>query len=207
MTALAVPRTARPRAVRLEDLGELAPVSRAGGQGRVYRPQLGPVSAGPGRVVVKLYRRAPAAGAADVLADMVAWGRSLPREQQLSLHRIAAWPLAVVYAGRHAAGIVMRDVSSRFAVPFVMPSGRRERVLLTLEHMLGADGYLELRGLGVRLDTARRAEVAERISAGLAFLHRHGIAAGDIAPNNLVVAFGDTHGAAMSFIDCDSMAF
>ena len=207
MTALAARPAARPRAVRLEDLGELVAVSRAGGQGRVYRPQFGPVSAGPGPVVVKLYRRAPSSGAADVLADMVAWGRSLPSDQQLRLHRIAAWPLAVVYDGRLAAGIVMRDVTPRFAVPFVMPSGRRERVLLTLEHLLGADGYLQLRGLDVRLDTTRRAEVAKRISGGLAFLHRHGIAAGDIAPNNLLVAFGETGGAAISFIDCDSMAF
>jgi hypothetical protein len=90
-------------------------------------------------------------------------------------------------------------------VPFVMPSGRRDRVLLTLEHLLGPDGYLELRGLGIRLDTARRAQVAERVSAGLAFLHRHGIAASDIAPNNLLVAFGD--GTEICFIDCDSMAF
>ena len=61
---------------------------------------------------------------------------------------LAAWPLAVVRAGSGAAGIVMRDVSGRFAAPFVMPSGRRERVLLTLEHLLGTDAYLQMRGLG-----------------------------------------------------------
>ena len=152
--------------------------ARAACTGRSSRPR----RSGPDPVVVKLYRRAPPRGASDVLADMVAWGRSLDPYERAWLHRITAWPLAVVYAGPGAAGIVMRDVTRRFAVPFVMPSGRRERVLLTLEHLLGADGYLELRGLGVRLDTARRAEVAERMSGGLAFLHRHGIAAGDIAP-------------------------
>jgi eukaryotic-like serine/threonine-protein kinase len=195
----------RPRAVRLEDLGELVPVSRVGGQGRVYRPAFAPASLGPDPVVVKIYRRAPPAGAAHVLAEMVAWGRSLALDQRARLHAIAAWPLAVVHAGPRAAGIVMRDVNGRFAVPFVMPSGRRERVLLTLEHLLGADGYLELRGLGVRLDTTRRAQVAERVSAELAFLHRHGIAASDIAPNNLLVAFG--RATEVCFIDCDSMGF
>jgi hypothetical protein len=207
MTALAdlFEVEARPRAVRLEDLGELVPISRVGGQGRVYRPQLVPASLGPGPLVIKRYRRAPPPGAASVLADMVAWGRSLPRDAWL--HAITAWPLAVVYSGPQAVGIVMRDVSPRFAVPFVMPSGRRERVLLTLEHLLGADGYLELRGLGVRLDTARRAQVAERVSSGLDLLHRQGIAVSDIAPNNLLVAFGDGGGAAICFIDCDSMAF
>ena len=207
MTALAdlFEVEARPRAVRLEDLGELVPVSRVGGQGRVYRPQFVPASLGPGPLVVKRYRRAPPPGAARVLADMVAWGRSLPRDAWL--HAITAWPLAVVHAGPQAVGMVMRDVSSRFAVPFVMPSGRSERVLLTLEHLLGADGYLELRGLGVRLDTARRAQVAERVSGGLELLHRQGIAVSDIAPNNLLVAFGEGGGAAICFIDCDSMAF
>ncbi|HTU86563.1 MAG TPA: hypothetical protein VMF57_13365 [Solirubrobacteraceae bacterium] len=209
MTALASPfdASARPRAVRVEDLGELVPISRVGGQGRVYRPQFVPASLGPGPFVVKRYRREPPEGAARVLADMVAWGRGLAPDQQAWLHGLTAWPLAVVHSGPVAVGIVMRDVSPRFAVPFVMPSGRRERVLLTLEHLLGADGYLELRGLGVRLDTFTRALVAERVSAGLDFLHRHGIAASDIAPNNLLVAFGGAGGAAICFIDCDSMAF
>lgn len=207
MTALAdlFEVEARPRAVRLEDLGELVPISRVGGQGRVYRPQFVPASLGPGPLVIKRYRRAPPPGAASVLGDMVAWGRSLPRDAWL--HAITAWPLAVVHAGPQAVGIVMRDVSPRFAVPFLMPSGRRERVLLTLEHLLGADGYLELRGLGVRLDTVRRAQVAERVTGGLDLLHRQGIAVSDIAPNNLLVAFGDGGGAAICFIDCDSMAF
>ena len=207
MTALA-PRAqngVRPRAVRLEDLGELVPVSRVGGQGRVYRPQFVPASLGPDPTVVKLYRRAPPPGAAHVLAEMVAWARSLAPEPRAWLHAITAWPLAVVHSGPRAAGIVMRDVTDRFAVPFEMPSGRRERVLLTLEHLLGTDRYLELRGLGVRLDTTRRAEVAERVSAALAFLHRHGIAASDIAPNNLLLALGGA--TEVCFIDCDSMAF
>ncbi|MBV9940837.1 MAG: hypothetical protein JO262_01815 [Solirubrobacterales bacterium] len=207
MTALAIrgPSGGRPRAVRLEDLGELVPVSRVGGQGRVYRPELMPTSLGPDPIVVKLYRRAPPPGAAHWLAEMAAWGRSLAPDQRAGLHAVAAWPLAVVHSGPRAVGIVMRDVADRFAVPFVMPSGRRERVLLTLEHLLGADGYLELRGLGVRLDTMRRAEVAERVSAGLAFLHRQGIAVGDIAPNNLLLAVG--RATQVCFIDCDSMAF
>jgi serine/threonine protein kinase len=98
----------------------------------------------------------------------------------------------------------MRDLSNWFEVPFVMPSGRRQRVLLSLEHLLGSDQYLQLRGLGVRLSTATRAAVAERISGALAYLHRHGIVAGDIAPNNLLVGFG-AQGPFVSFIDCDSM--
>ncbi len=195
------------RALGVEEFGELVPISRFGGQGRVYRPAVVPAGLGDASVVVKLYRRRPPVGAGHVLTEMVAWAHLLPDEQRAALHGIAAWPLAVVRAGDGAAGIVMRDVSPRFAEPFVMPSGRRESVLLTLEHLLGADTFLQLRGLGVRLDTFTRTEVAERICDALAFLHRHAIVASDIAPNNLLVAFGAGDEPEVCLIDCDSMVF
>jgi hypothetical protein len=119
---------------------------------------------------------------------------------------VSAWPVAIVTRADIPVGIAMQNVSDRFAVPFVMPSGRRERVLLSLEHLLGGDDYLELRGLGVRLDTAMRIRVAEHISGALAFLHRHAIVASDIAPNNLLVALS-VGGPELCFIDCDSMVF
>lgn len=195
------------RALAVQEFGELVPISRFGGQGRVYRPAVVPAGLGPGPVIVKLYRRAPPAGAEHVLREMVAWGHLLEPDQRTALYRVAAWPLAIVRRGEVAAGIAMRDVSGRFSVPFVMPSGRRERVLLTLEHLLGADDYLQMRGLGVRLDTFSRAEVAERICAALAFLHRHAIVASDIAPNNLLIAFGAGDEPEVCLIDCDSMVF
>ena len=195
------------RALAVEEFGELVPISRFGGQGRVYRPAVIPAGLGPGPVVVKLYRRAPPVGAEHVLQEMVAWGRLLEPDQRTALQSVAAWPLALVRRGDVAAGIAMPDVSGRFSAPFVMPSGRRERVLLTLEHLLGADDFLQLRGLGVRLDTFSRAEVAERICAALAFLHRHAIVASDIAPNNLLIAFGAGDEPEVCLIDCDSMVF
>ncbi|MBV9049843.1 MAG: hypothetical protein JOY58_16325, partial [Solirubrobacterales bacterium] len=117
-------------AIGLEAFGELAPISRLGGQGRVHRPAYTPQALGSGPIVVKLYRRSPPPAAAHVLAEMVAWTRSLDDAQRARLAHLAAWPLAVVTAGVQPVGIAMRDVSERFAVPFVMPSGRREHVLL-----------------------------------------------------------------------------
>ena len=195
------------RAIVVGEFGELEPISRFGGQGRVYRPAVVPAGLGDGAVVVKIYRRAPPAGAGRVLTEMVAWAHLLEADQRAALHRVTAWPLAIVRAGEIAAGIAMHDVRGRFSAPFVMPSGRRERVLLTLEHLLGTDAYLQMRGLGVRLDTFTRAEVAERICDALAFLHRHAIVASDIAPNNLLVAFGAGDEPEVCFIDCDSMVF
>ncbi|HUA70698.1 MAG TPA: hypothetical protein VMA96_06445 [Solirubrobacteraceae bacterium] len=198
---------AERRALDVREFGELVPISRFGGQGRVYRPAIVPAGLGAGPVVVKLYRRAPPTGAGHVLSEMVAWSHLLPDEQRDALQRVAAWPLATVRAGEVAAGIVMRDISGRFSAPFVMPSGRRENVLLTLEHLLGGDDFLQMRGLGVRLDTFSRAEVAERICDALAFLHRHAIVASDISPNNVLIAFGAGDEPEVCLIDCDSMVF
>ena len=158
-------------------------------------------------MVVKLYRRPPSVGAGGVLTEMVAWSAALAAEQRAQLHWMAAWPTALVRAGERPVGIAMHDVSGRFEVPFLMPSGRRERVLLSLEHLLGDRRVPAAAGLGVRLDTFTRAEVAERICEALAFLHRHGIVASDIAPNNLLVAFGAGDEPEVCFIDCDSMVF
>ncbi len=204
-TLATVPPLAR-HAVQIEAFGELAPISRLGGQGRVHRPAQTPPELGPGPVVVKLYRRPPSAAAAGVLGEMVAWSHSLAREERRALHGVTAWPLMIAYAGVRPVGIALPDVTRRFAAPFVMPSGRRERVLLALEHLLGEDGYLQLRGLDVKLDTRVRTEVAERVCGALGYLHRHAIVASDIAPSNLLVAF-DAGEPSVCFIDCDSMVF
>ena len=195
-----------PCDVRVDAFGELAAISRLGGQGRVYSPARVPFGLGPGPVVVKLYRRPAPAAAAEVLAAMVAWRHSLEAGQRARLERVTAWPLSVVTDGGVPVGIAMQDVSARFSVPFVMPSGRSEHVLLALEHLLGGDDYLELRGLSMRLDTAARAHVAERISGAVAFLHRHAVVASDIAPSNLLVSLRDG-AAGVCLIDCDSMVF
>lgn len=193
-------------AVGAEELGELTPLGRSGGQGRVYRPARVPPRLGGAPMVVKLYRRAPSAAAVDQLAQMIAWSLRLDARQHVRLHEVAAWPVAILTRQGTPAGIAMGDVSGRFEVPFVMPSGREQHVLLSLEHLLGGDDYLRLRGLGVRLDTTTRARVAERIAGALAVLHRHGIAASDIAPNNLLIRFGVAE-PEVCFIDCDSMVF
>jgi hypothetical protein len=191
--------------IPVEAFGRLTAVSRAGGQGRVHRPALVPDELVGGPVVVKLYHRQPPAGATDALAEMVAWGHSLDPERRAWLHRVAAWPLATVSSGGRLAGVAMEDVRGRFAVPFLMPSGRAQPVLLALEHLLGGDWYLERRGLPVRLGTATRAYVAERIAGVVAFLHREAIVIGDLAPSNVLIRFGRT--AEVCFIDCDSMVF
>jgi hypothetical protein len=193
--------------VALAELGSLTPTGRPGGQGRVYLPQHAPPGLGPAPVVVKLYRRAPPAAAVDVLGDMIAWSHRLPEAERMRLHGLTAWPLAIVGGLEGVAtGIVMRDLTGRFAVPFTMPSGRRQDVLLSLEHLLSDDGYLPARGLGFVPDTVIRLRVAERISRALAFLHDRAIVVSDIAPNNLLISFGRL-GPPVSFIDCDSMVF
>lgn len=200
------PARVRAPALELDGLGELAPIGRAGGQGRVYQPSVAPGGPGALPLALKLYRCRPPAGAFEVLASMIAWARELPAPERARLHEAMAWPLAILTRAGEPVGIAMQDLRPRFEVPFVMPSGRRTRVLLSLEHLLGADDYLQLRGLDVRLTTRLRVHVAERVAAALALAHRHGIAVCDISPANVLVAFSPS-GSDVCLIDCDSMVF
>ncbi|MBV8733711.1 MAG: hypothetical protein JO321_12250 [Solirubrobacterales bacterium] len=190
--------------VRLEQLGELVPLGRPGGQGRACRPTRFPAALATAPIVVKLYHRQPSDAAIGALAAMIAWSQTLDQEQRAHLYGVAAWPLAIISGSQGPVGIAMYDVSGRFEVPFSMPSGRQHRVLLSLEHLLGRDDFLRLRGLPVRLDTTTRTQVAQQISGALAFLHRHGVVASDIAPNNLLIGFAGGE-PSVCFIDCDSM--
>jgi hypothetical protein len=199
-------RAGSPLVLPVEALGELTPLGRPGGQGRVYRPAQVPPALGALPIAAKLYRRLPSPDAAELLGEMIVWSEHLDPAQRARLYGVTAWPVALLDRAGLVAGIAMPDLSQRFEVPFVMPSGRQDWVLLSLEHLLGRDDYLQARGLGVLLDTRMRIAVAEQVSGALAFLHRHGIVASDIAPNNLLVGF---RGGApsVSFIDCDSMVF
>jgi hypothetical protein len=189
----------------IERFGELVALGRPGGQGRVYRPAAIPAELTGLAPALKLYRR-PRNAAFGVLAAMIAWGHRLAPGERAALHGVAAWPLAILERGGELLGIAMRDLSPHFQVPFAMPSGRTAAVLLSLEHLLGPDEYLLARGLDVHLSTAMRVRVAERLATALALLHRHGIAAGDIAPTNVLVRFAHG-GPEVALIDCDSMVF
>lgn len=193
----------QPLDVRLEVLGRLEAVGRPGGQGRVVRPEYVPRWLGA-PAVVKLYRHPLDEDAVSALAEMIAWERALATPARDWLSWVSAWPLGIATSAGRPVGIAMRDLTSRFAVPFTMPSGRRERVLLALEHLLGADSYLERRGLAITLDTVLRARVAEGICHALGVLHAHGIVVGDLAPRNLLISISPSDASAC-FIDCDSM--
>lgn len=199
--------------IELAELGALTPISRTGGQGRVFRPEVQQEELAhvqqeelASAIVVKLYRAPPSAMAAVALRQMIVWARGLAAEERRRLHRTAAWPLATVTAGEALAGIVMQDVRARFELPFLMPSGRVANVMLQLEHLLGPDDFLRQRGHRIMLDTATRALAAERICAAFAFLHRHAIVVSDVSPSNLLISLA-AGGPEASFIDCDSMVF
>ncbi|HTU80253.1 MAG TPA: hypothetical protein VMF09_16000 [Solirubrobacteraceae bacterium] len=191
--------------VELSRLGALTPVSRAGGQGRVYAPSEGPrLSSVP--LVVKLYRTTRGPGCGARIGEMVAWGRGLAAEERRRLYRSCAWPLASVSSDGAFAGILMQDLRERFELPFVMPSGRVSPVMLALEHVLGPDDYLQQRGRPQRLDTRLRAAIAERIAAAFAFLHARDVVVSDVSPSNLLIALAGA-GPEVALIDCDSMVF
>ena len=180
-----------PRSARAPAIGRCVRRARAdqrfGGQGRVYRPAL--VPSGLGRA-----RRRQALPPAALDGGGTFWARwsrgaGLSRFEERARSPGGGMAAGGRLLGAMPVGIALEDVSGRFAVPFVMPSGRRERVLMALEHLLGDDSFLELRGLGVR-STRSRAEVAERICEALGSFTARGSSRATSRPNNLLVSFG-----------------
>ncbi len=198
---------ARRMRVELDRLSLGAQVSReGGGKAPIYEidPVVGRAVGWSGPLVAKLYRQPLGAGALDAFTQRVSWALSLAPTSKTELYRVAAWPLLVVAERGKLAGIVMPDQRARYAAPMRLPSGGTQTVLMSLEHVLMGDEYLERR-LGMQCDPVVRAAIGERLATALAILHRHSIVASDISQANVLVQIAEI--CAVTFIDCDSMTF
>ena len=140
---------------------------------------------------------------------MIAWSHGLPEaaaQPACTASPPGRWRSS---AAPHdaPAGIVMRDLTPRFAVPFTMPSGRRQDVLLSLEHLLGDDEYLLARGLDVALGYG--ASACARPSGSAARWPSCTSTASSSATSRPTTCSSPSGAAGrpISFIDCDSMVF
>jgi hypothetical protein len=178
----------------------------SGGQGAIYEidPAIASSIGWSGPIVAKLYRSPLPESDLHAFIERVRWASSLASEARAELHEAAAWPLMVIEERGALAGIVMSDQRERFEVQMQLPSGATEAILMSLEHLLGDDAYLERR-FGLTCDTRVRAALAERLAAALAVLHRHAIVASDISQKNVLVRLIEPY--AVTLIDCDSMTF
>ena len=178
----------------------------SGGQGFIHEvdPALASAIGWPGSLIAKRYPQSlPEPALADFL-HRVRWAGSLPAEARAELYRAAAWPLMVIEDHGALAGIVMPDERERFGARYTSPSEVTKTKLMSLEHVLSGDAYLQRR-FDVKCDTYLRAVVAERLATALAVLHRHAIVASDISHKNVLVRLAEPY--AVTFIDCDSMTF
>src|ERR1700722_19303552 len=177
-----------------------------GGQGIIYEidPTVAHAVGWSGPVVAKLYKQSLPEAARVAFLRRVQWAQSLAPVAREELYRAAAWPLMVIEERGALAGIVMPDEREHFAALFQAPSGATESVLMSLDHVLGEDGYVERR-FGLYCDTRVRAALGERLAAALAVLHKHAIVASDISQANLLVRLTEPY--SVTFIDCDSMTF
>ena len=178
----------------------------SGGEGAIYEIDAQSVhSAGwQGPAVAKLYKHSLPEPALRDLLDRVRWADSLSAGVRAELYRAAAWPLMVIGDQGALAGIVMPDERERYEAQIHLPSGASQFVLMSLEHVLQEDGYLETR-FKIPCDTRVRAALGERLAAALAVLHRHGIVASDISHRNVLVSLAEPY--SVTLIDCDSMTF
>ena len=193
--------------IQQSQLGPLKKIGE-GGQGDIFEvaPAVATLVKYGQPVVVKKYHahKPPPAGAADGLVERAKWARSCDRAAQAELFQAAAWPLAVVKAGSALWGIVMPDMRPRYAAAMTLPSKEVKQILVSLQHVLEDDAYVQRR-FGVAFDTTTRARVAEAMARSLAVMHRHGIIASDLSQANVLVALRRPH--QVTFIDCDSMVF
>ena len=177
----------------LEQLGE-------GGQGRVWSTPAVRIN-GTWAVAYKEYSPVTAAQVDwSVLEQMVRLTPSLPYEDGRELAERSAWPVAIVEKGGHPAGFLMRLVPPDFSMSLRFPGGTR-RVAASLQFLLNPIAYLQARGLEV--SDGFRLRLLEQVALTLQLLHRHGIAVGDLSPNNI---YFNPNSAACFFLDCDGMS-
>ncbi|MCV7089033.1 hypothetical protein [Mycobacterium interjectum] len=113
---------------------------------------------------------------------------------------MAAWPCALVEDNGTPTGFVMPAIPEEFFVELKTAKGASSSTA-EFQHLLNHSSVLHARGID--LDDAQRYSLLREVASGLAFLHKHGVAVGDISPKNLL--FTLTPHPGVFFIDCDAM--
>jgi hypothetical protein len=186
-------------------LAEREPIGD-GGQGSIYEvdPPLAAAIGCTEAMVAKLYEQPLPEPALGDFLNRIHWMDSLTAAPRTELERMAAWPRMAIEDRGALAGILMADQRKRYETQIHLPSGQSESLLMSLEHLLNEDRYLEER-FAIACDTRVRAAIGERLAAAVAVLHRHGIVASDISHKNVLVSLVEPY--AVTLIDCDSMTF
>ena len=135
------------------------------------------------------------------LEAMPTYLETLPFAEGMELLALTAWPCRLVDDSSGAVqGFVMPTIPDRFFAELTMASGRK-RVPGEVQHLLNSESFLARRQ--IPLTDRHRFELLAETAKGLAVLHRHDIAVGDLSPKNLLYSFAPDVG--VYFIDADAM--
>ncbi len=206
-TLAATPTPQQPRkpaktrqVIQRDKLGVLSKIGQ-GGQEVVYRaPNVKTTFASS-----MVYKEYKAAALAEIdfsaLAAMPALVEdSLTYPQAERLISIAAWPCALVEDAGTPTGFVMPAIPEEFFISLTTVKGVSSTTA-EFQHLLNHSSVLAARGISV--DDAQRYTLLRETASGLAFLHKHGVCAGDVSPKNLLFCLTPQEG--VYFIDCDAM--
>ncbi len=189
--------------VRIERsrLGALTRLS-AGGQGVVFAaPALRMQYASA--LVYKEYKPQAIAGLdVSVLEAMPAYLETLQFADGMELLAMSAWPCRLVEDAGNVLGFVMPAIPREFFLDLKKVSGVQSEAG-KWHLLLNGDSFLARRQ--IPLTDRHRYELLADAASALAVLHRHGIAVGDLSPNNLL--FSLSPHPRVFFIDCDAMRF
>lgn len=185
-------------------IGELGALTRvaSGGQGIVYTAP-GVTMPYASSLVYKEYKPT-VLGELDVsvLESMPTYLESLPFTDGIELLSLAAWPCRLVEDRGAVSGFVMPAIPGEFFFDMKKTSGVT-RTAGKFQHLLNGDSFLARRQ--IPLTERLRYELIAATAGALSVFHRHGVAVGDISPNNLLFSLTPT--ATVFFIDCDGMRF
>jgi hypothetical protein len=125
---------------------------------------------------------------------------SLSDAEAERLTSIAAWPYALVEDGGAATGFVMPAIPDKFFMSLPAVTGTPTSAAEFHYLLIHSE---EMAAHGIELDEIQRYSLLREVASALAFLHSHGVCAGDISPKNLL--FSLTPHEAVYFVHCDTM--
>jgi serine/threonine-protein kinase len=186
--------------IERDKLGALSKIGQ-GGQGVVYRAPNVKTKFADSMVYKEYKDQTRAAIDFTALAAMPALVEdSLSYAEAERLVAMAAWPCALVEDDAAPTGFVMPAIPAEFFIELTTAKGTASSTA-EFQHLLNHCSVLAARGID--LDDAQRYSLLREVASGLAFLHKHGVAVGDISPKNLLFTLHPHPG--VFFIDCDAM--
>ncbi|MDR1386515.1 MAG: hypothetical protein LBJ44_02785 [Propionibacteriaceae bacterium] len=185
--------------IKRSDLGPITRLS-AGGQGVVYRTDR-KLQQLPFKLVFKEYKPEVMRQLdATVLGELPAYVETLPFSEAMKLLSLCAWPCRLVQQAGQVQGFLMPTIPDEFFIDLKLATGLTRREA-QFQHLLNPPDFLARRQIAV--SDQDRYRLLRATADGLALLHSHRIAVGDVSPKNLLFSLSPE--VRVFFLDCDAV--